>query len=134
MILTHTISAPELIWTVWCSAGLLFLLKLLRDAVVDWRWVIKSGHNSVREYAAINSVLVYTTMTLTELVFVIAGIVAMMIPPPVQQTVSPLTYTLTGLFITASAGKTIMAVIISIRKETLTEKIESGEWVVTKRD
>lgn len=134
MILTHTISLPELLWTVWCTAGLIFLLKLTRDAVRDWQWVIHSNHNGVREYAAINSVIVFCSMTLTQLVFVIIGLIAMMQVPAVQDQVSPLTYVIAGLFMLASASKTVFAIILVVRKENLVGKIEDGTWVYKERN
>jgi len=134
MILTHTISVPELIWTLWCGAGLGYLIKLLVGAIKDWKWIIHNGANGIREYDAINSVLIFATMNITQLAFVIIGLIAMTQPPAIAGHVSSLTYVNAAVFVFASSVKTILAVIISTRKQNLIERVESGEWEFKRRE
>lgn len=122
-MITHTISIPELLWTVWCAIGLVFLVVLLFKSLTDWIWVITNRINGIREYAAINSVIVFSSMALTQFVFVLIGIIAMLEPSP-NQKVQTLSYVIGSLFSLASASKTIFAIILVIRKKRLLEKIE----------
>lgn len=110
--------------------GLIFLLKLLYASFQDWRFVVDRGINGLREYTAVNSVLVFATMSITQCVSVVAGIIAMMLPESQLHVVSSLTYVLTGLFIFASSAKTILAGIIAVRRKTVIERIESGKWSI----
>jgi len=131
-VITHTISIPELIWTLWCLVGLLYCLRLFWSSIQDWRYLTERGLDSIREYAAVNSVLIFATMTTTHLSFVVVGIVAMSIPPSTQHVIAPIYYVMAGIFMFTSSVKTLLAIIITTRKNNLVERIESGQWRVVK--
>jgi 4-hydroxybenzoate polyprenyltransferase len=101
-VITHTISITELVWTLFALTGLVFNGSQLVQAVRDYVFVKKNKINSIREYAATTTFLMFASWTLVQFVFVVIGFLAMLVESP-NNVVSPVSYVLTMAFVVVSA-------------------------------
>lgn len=124
-MLTNHITIPEVIWTVLCGIGLYFNASHFRQAVGDYVWVRHRRINSIREYAAITTMLMFGSWTLVQLAFVLLGGVAMLIPQ--QRVVGTGQLAFSVSFILVSAFLAIMSYILNARRKKLIEKIADLE-------
>lgn len=125
-MITHTISVVEVLWTSVCAFGLFYAVQLLLRAMNDVRWLIVHDMNGLRRHAAISSVLIYMGMTMTQLGYVIIGIIAMILPSP-NNKVQPLTYVITAVFITMSVFKTLISFALNRRRDELVKMVKERE-------
>lgn len=121
-MITHTVSVVELLWTTFCLVGLVFNARQLRRAVVDVSDLRRLRINSIREYAAITTVLMFLTWTITQFMFVLVGAIAMTSVSP-NNKVTPTSYVITVAFILISALFALAGYVIDIRRSKLIEKI-----------
>lgn len=126
LLITHTVSVVEVIWTVICSLGLLYNTKLLYDAVEDHVNVKKNRINGIRSYAAMTTAIMFGSWTLIQFMFVMVGVISMLLPSPAGN-VQPLTYILTVVFIFASAFMTVTAYTTNSRRRVLIKRIREIE-------
>lgn len=122
-MITHTISFIELVWTVFCSIGLLFSVKLLRRAVDDLKLLRRAEVNHFREFSAVTSVWIFGLLTYMQFTFVMVGVIAMTQPSP-NNVVSPLSYFIGGVFLQSSFNFDVVAYILNKRKEDLIAMIQ----------
>lgn len=102
-MITHTISVTELIWTLFCTVGLFYNLRIFVRAVHDLSFVRSRKINSIREYSARLTVIAYLTWVTVQGGFVFVGLSAMTIPPPPHTSAtSPLQILITGVFLLLS--------------------------------
>lgn len=117
-MITHTISVVELLWTIIALIGLYLCGRLLILSLSDVQWLKENELNGLRQHAAISSVFIYLTMSMTQFSFMLIGIIAMILPSP-NNHVQPFTYVITGVFISMSVFKSIMALLINHRRDEL---------------
>jgi len=118
MIITSTISLPEILWTVICFIGLIYTFKLFIKAVGSLKFLKLGGINHARSYSAITTIWVFGSMTFSQFIYVLIGVFAMAQPSP-GDIVHPLTYAIFTAFICSSAIMAMIAYIIEARKEQL---------------
>lgn len=111
MLITHTISLTELVWTVVCLVALWYFLKLFRRAMTDLRWVQSEGLNGARRDAARIPIVIFGMLLGVEVGYVILGLVALTLPPlsPGQQRPSTFGYVASVVFILSTVSLTIGA-------------------------
>lgn len=127
-MITHTISVTELLWTLFCSIGLIYNARIFGRAIEDLFEVRVRKINSLREYSARLTVFTYGILTFAQFAFVMIGIVAMFIPPPPgNPTVNPLQVLLTVMFIAVSAVMATGAYINEHGRRKLVDKIAELE-------
>jgi hypothetical protein len=126
VILTHTISLIELLWTGCCTIGLFFNCKALARAAGDLLAVKIRRINSIREYAAITTMSMFIAMVIVQVVFVIDGALAMSIPSP-NNHVQPLSYVITSSFILCSFILSLLAYVQDKRRNNIIEMIKQAE-------
>jgi hypothetical protein len=137
MPLTHTISLVEVIWTLVSVIGCFYVTKLFSKALGDWVTLKLNRINSIREFAARVVVLTYALLTIVEFGFVLAGVFAMASPSPMVGRVSPVSYALTGDFLTLDVLLTGGAYIIEHWRQQLIRKIreiDDLDWYYDQKD
>ena len=80
MSLTSTISILEVAWTAVCLPGLYYAFRLFVRALGDLGILRRSRINSIREYAAITTIILFGSHALVQFVFVLIGAIAMTLP------------------------------------------------------
>src|ERR1051326_4501774 len=71
--LTSTISILEVAWTAVCLPGLYYAFRLFVRALGDLGILRRSRINSIREYAAITTIILFGSHALVQFVFVQIG-------------------------------------------------------------
>ena len=128
MIITSTISLPEILWTVFCFIGLLYSLRLFIRAVGSLKFLKLGGFNHTRSYSAITTIWVFASMTFSQFIYVLIGVFALAQPSP-GNIIRPTTYAIFIAFVCSSAIMTIIAYIIEARKDQLIKMLlESDEF------
>jgi hypothetical protein len=102
IVLTKTISIPEVGWTFISLFAAIYVGKLFKRAVGNLQWLKQNKWNGTREDAARVSVLVYGAMLFVTTANTTAGLIAMLIPSTSATSVHPLTYVVTAIFILKS--------------------------------
>lgn len=127
-MITHTISLPELVWTITTAFGTIFCARITNRAIIDLISLRIRRINSIREYAAITTLWCFVTWTLVEFSFCMAGVNAMTVPnpdskihPPAQQ------YITLGIFEFMSFLLAWAAFTIDRRRIFLVRKLEELE-------
>lgn len=123
LIVTHTVSVPEILWTTFTLAGLILSALLLRRAVIDLFFIRAEGLNHYREFSANTTILTFMMLALIQLCYVVSGVIAMLVPTP-DDSVTPTTYGLTAVFLFSSAAFDLLALMINRRKGDLIEMIK----------
>lgn len=126
--ISHTITVPELLWTVFTGIGLGFNISLFLEANQDLRTLRRANINSIREYASISNIISEGLRTFTQFTFFILGIVAMLVPNdhtriPTFQWVLTITFILLA---TILAGSSALDRIRRKRLMDLIQKYEGG--------
>jgi hypothetical protein len=106
--------------------GLVFNGSQLVQAVRDYVYVKKKKINSIREYAATTTFLMFASWTLVQFVFVVIGFLAMLVESP-NNVVSPVSYVLTMAFVVVSALLAVSGYITNARRQALIKKIAEIE-------
>lgn len=127
VIITNTISLPELIWTVVAIFGAYYVSKGLRRSTGNLRYLRVMGWNSTREDAARISVLIFSTFMFVELMNVTAGIIVMTIPSASPKSVHPFTYVVATVFIIKAIGVAISSYCIDRMQVALIDKLNAAE-------
>src|SRR4051812_33551516 len=81
-LVTRTISWPELTWTVVSLLGFFFCGNVALRAMIQLLSMRVLKINSIREYAAITTVIAFLSWTAVQMVFAVIGIIAMVVPNP----------------------------------------------------
>lgn len=123
-MITNTISWPELLWTVTAGIGLAFNTVTTFRASIDLLTLRVKKINSIREYAAITTLLAYGSWTFIQFVFVVIGLNAMSKPTPgnAEKQIFALV-----CFLTISIFLALLAIIIEQRRTILVRKIRDIE-------
>ena len=125
MELTGTVSVIEVIWTLFCVIGLIYSLKLMGRSATDLFAIRIKKINSIREYAAITTVILFVTLTLVQFLFVLIGVVAMLAE---QSTSGSRTgYVVAALFIFVSFMLDVSLYTVEKRRSALVKKIAEIE-------
>ena len=119
--MTNSISAIELTWTTLCAIGLYYAQKLLARAGGDFTSLRKRKINSIREYAALTTVLLYSAITIVQFLFVLIGIVSMMIVN--RPSTSAGQMMVATSFLLVSAMLDVALFVVEKRREALVKKI-----------
>lgn len=131
-MITHTITIFELIWTVVALCGLGFMLGVLHRAYKDREWIIKehaNGYHELRKSVSVTSILIFLGGCITQLSYVLVGIIAMTQPSPggrihVTSIINSI------IFVIASITGTVFAGAIYVRRvrvvQEIAERIRSG--------
>jgi hypothetical protein len=127
--LTRTVSLLEVFWTLTCSIGLFYDIKLFSRASGDLAALKRFGINSLREYAASTSKYLYGSLTAVQGVFVLVGLLAMMVPPAAGTDKPPavISWILTIGFIAASVLLAVASRVNEQRRKKTIEKIRAAE-------
>jgi len=126
LIVTHTISVVEIIWTVVSGIGLYFNLHVFWRAAGDFLTVKIRKINSIREYAAVTTLQLFTALVIIQLMFVVDGGLAMTVPSP-NNKVQPLTYIITASFILVSALMALVGFMQDRRRANIIHMIKEVE-------
>lgn len=126
MILTHTISLPELVWTCVSAFGLYFALRLYLRAVNDMRWLVRLGMNSDREQAARILIVTYGLIAFSQLSSTVIGLIAMALPTANVGEVNPFTYVIAAVFILKSLTLAGGEFLVDRMRQALVKKLATG--------
>lgn len=77
---TSTISVPEIIWTTASAIGVAVNYTLLRQASMNLGLLRQQGINSLREFAAISSLISEILRTLIQFILFTIGVANLFIP------------------------------------------------------
>lgn len=123
-MITNTISWPELIWTVAAGIGLAFNSVTTFRAIIDLLTLRIKQINSIREYAAVTTLLAYSSWALIQFIFVLIGANAMTKPAPggANRQIFAL-----ACFLSISVFLALLAITIEQRRTTLVEKLRKLE-------
>jgi len=124
MNLSNTITIYELAWTLICSPGLYYAGKLLRSATIDLVILRRNRINSIREYAAITTMIMFFMSALVQFMFVLIGVVLMTTKNGSSQSPQILIF---SMFVTVSLSKNFLLYIVNTRRRKLIEKIKEVE-------
>jgi prolipoprotein diacylglyceryltransferase len=116
--ITHTITVLELVWTIVAVCGLIFNGLLMLRALQDHDWLIHSsvnGDHDLRTYVALTSIFIFSGGFLTQLGYVVVGVIAMNFPSSGVHPHTPQIVT-ACIFIAGSLIGTTLAAIIYIRR------------------
>src|SRR4051812_6605240 len=95
---THTISVPEVVWTVVTGIGLYINFTLTRGVFKDLSDLREAKINHIREFAAVSSVLSESLKLFIQFCFFSVGVIAMFIPAQNRGTVPTFQWVLTMMF------------------------------------
>lgn len=127
MDLTRTISVLEVVWTGFCIPGLYYAIRLFSRATGDLVILRKRRINSIREYAAITTIIMFSCMTLVQFMFVVIGGIAMTIPKHETHATTKSEWVVTTGFILVSFSLDIMLFLTERRRQQLLTKIQEIE-------
>lgn len=123
-MITHTISMLELSWTIIGLIGLCFMIALFHRTYVDYQIAVEyNGQHRIRQYAAKTSLLIFIGGCITQLSYVVVGIVAMT-QPSVHHRVSVANYITGSSFILSSAISVVFAAVIYRRRVKIVQMLE----------
>lgn len=126
--MTHTISAPEVIWTGACIFGLLFNSRQLVGATTDYMYIRRRRINSIREYAAITTFVMFGSWVCIQAVFVFVGIIAMTQPNPTNnQKPQFLQFLLVIAFCSCSVFMAVVGYVVDVRRRHIVSLIAAIE-------
>jgi hypothetical protein len=125
-LITHTITLTELIWTALCAPGLGLTTRLFFKAGGDLVELKLRRINSIREFAAVTTMILYGCLTLVQFMFVVIGVFLMFIPNNAHP-YSPGQYVVATAFITVSAIFDITLLVLEARRQELLRKIAEFE-------
>lgn len=77
MALTNRITVVELVWTLFCLPGAIWAFKLLYASAGDYYFLKIRKINGVRDYAAMTSLVLFTSVAICNFMFVLIGGIAM---------------------------------------------------------
>lgn len=127
-VIVSSVSTTELLWTLWCLFGAYYAAKLFRRSIKSITSLRRQRINSIREYSAQLTVITYFLILFVQVMFVIAGILAMLVPPADPKVpVSALSVIITITFMTCSFIFATGSYIIENRRQRLVKMIESIE-------
>lgn len=126
MQLTHTISIVELIWTFGCLPGLYYNGRIFRRAVGDLVVLRVRRINSIREYSATTSLILFGYLTLIQAMFVTIGVIALTAPNPSSR-VPATGYAITASFLILSVLSSGIAFAVDRRRRLLISIIDAME-------
>lgn len=126
MTLTRTISMPEAIWTLVALIALIYVNRLFHRAIGNLRWLQKNKLNFAREDTARISVMIFGTFLMLVFLNFLVGVTSMMIPPR-QNSVHPLVYVITIVFITKAVFIATMCYLIDRAQIRLIIKVMALE-------
>lgn len=126
MIITHTVSLVEVIWTLVSLFGLYFNMHVLIRAAGDFLSVKVRRINSIREYAATTTLQLFITLVIVQLMFVVDGILAMTVPSP-NNRVQPLSYVITASFVIVSFVLALLGFMQDRRRHNIVHMIRDVE-------
>lgn len=124
LVITRTISAPEILWTLVSLFAAIYVFRLFWRAWANLKFLRKMGWNSIREYAATTSMIVFGALCIVPCMNTLAGVLAMAIPSASLNKVHPITFMITGIFITKSILVACFAYWIDRRQVRLIREIE----------
>lgn len=124
-MLTKTISVPEAIWTASCGAGLVFNARLAYNAVIDLVSLRVRQINSIREYAAITTVIAFASWAIVQMIFVFIGVVAMLNVNVSR--VSTFQYVTVGVFLCGTILLSMAGYTVDRRRRHIQEMIANIE-------
>lgn len=120
-MITNTISWPELVWTIVTLTGFFFCARVALRATLHLVSLRIRRINSIREYAAVTTVIAFASWTATQLVFVLAGVAAMVAHNHLGLTVT--SYALSGLLVLGSVLLSWAAFETDRRRQAIENKI-----------
>lgn len=121
--LTDTISIPEVIWTSAHALGLFANIMLLRMAALNLGALRRLGINSIREYAAISSLISEALRVLIQFIFFSVGVVSLFIRSQNAEKVPAFQWVLTIAFLVVAFMLVGASWIDKWRRENLIKKI-----------
>ena len=124
-MVTHTISWPELTWTIISFMGFIFCARVALRATIQLLSLRALRINSMREYAAVTTVIAFTSWTTVQAFFTLIGAVAMSVVNPTPLSLTQ--YTILALFVAGSVSLSWAAYVVDKRRIELKQKIEAIE-------
>lgn len=121
--LTNTISLPEVIWTVFTGFGLFLNIRLLKMAKDNLKSLRQLGINSLREFAAVTSLISESLRVLVQFIFFMVGAVAMMIPASTSTNPPAFQWVLSFALCVTAVILVIASWVDKQRRESLVYKI-----------
>jgi uncharacterized oligopeptide transporter (OPT) family protein len=121
MNLTNRVALIEVIWTVGCLPGLYFNIHIARRAIEDLAILRRQKINSIREYSAVTSVVLFAYLATIQFAFVLVGILAMVsLNSPRSGTAS---FATTGIFLLLSFLSSGIGFIVDKRRRFLRDAL-----------
>lgn len=117
----------EVIWTALCAPGLGLAVKLFYVAGSDLVGLKIRRINSIREYAAITTLILYGCLMIVQFMFVMIGVILMFVPNP-DRPYSVGQYVVASAFITVSAVFDVTLLTLEARRQELLRKIAEIEY------
>jgi hypothetical protein len=124
LILTRTISVPEVLWTVVSLFAAIYVARLVWRAYGNLRYLRQMGWNSTREYSAKTAFIIFLALGIVPVLNTLAGLLAMAIPSASMTSVHPFTFVVTGIFILKSVLIAGFAFWIERRQVSLIRRIQ----------
>lgn len=121
-MITHTVSILELAWTMVAFLGLIFVIMILGRAQGDYNLLMQYHLNGLRKYAAMTSILIFLGGTITQISYMVVGVVAMT-QPSLHNKVTVPNYISAGTFLLSSLTATVFAGVIWRRRVRIVEML-----------
>lgn len=121
-MISHTVSALELSWTLVALVGFIFIALLLGRSLVDYEIVLNAKVNGLRRYSAITTVFIFLGGSITQLSYVGVGLVAMTQPGNGNHLSLPIIL-ISSILMTSSVISTIFGLIIYYRRNHLIDML-----------
>lgn len=119
------VSYVEIVWTVLSMLAFYYQMRLLIRAGGDIATLRARKINSVREYAAITTVLLFFFLAFVQFCFVVVGLTLMTQVNPHKAGIAP--YTTVSIFLTVSFISATFSFLIERRRKSLLRMLEAIE-------
>lgn len=126
MQLTHTISLLEVIWTPFCFVGFVISARLLWRSGTDLVVLRVKRINSIREYAAMTTVYLFSALTIVQFLFMLIGGILMMRPETNEHPTGGV-FIVGSLFIMTSMIFDVLLLLVERRRQVIIRKIAEIE-------
>lgn len=127
MELTHTISLIEIVWTLGCSPGLYYGIKIFRRATGDLFTLRRKKINSIREFSAMTTLILFGYLALMQFMFVLVGFLTMLAPQSNTNGAASTKFMVTGIFLLLSFLSSAIDYVVDKRRRSLRDMITALE-------
>lgn len=132
MIITHTVSLLEIVWTLISVCGLYYNARVFSRALGDWMLVRINEINGIIDYSAATTLSLFTALLVVQIMFVLDGVLAMCISSP-NNHVQGLSYIITSSFVLVSVIMAGTGYIQDKRRQALAAKIRLTDRITQER-